>query len=291
MDHPRAGHDPAPVRPPLTAARRRVGRGSCAVPPVRTLDAVDLPGVNDDGLADPAVVAVLAAWAADRTPATRAAALTTLAAARVFAAVTARSTAEHVDPGTGLRAESTAEMALVTLAGSSGRGVPVFLDVPSLLGFDDGARPVRLSLPEACTAALEDGAVAVLVDPPGAALVLAGPELAELARGRVPVPGAPLSARSSGAALTTPADADPELLRRLTEALRNEPVQQARLLDGPDGPVLGVVPDPPLDPAGLAALASRITPRLDRPLDLAVVPPQGPGLPVPTRRRWLRRGR
>ena len=256
---------------------------------------MQLPGVDDDGLADPAVAGVLAAWAADRTPASRAAALTTLAGARVFAAVTARSTAEHVDAGTGLRAESTAEMALVTLAGSSGRGVPVFLDVPSLLAFDAGARPVRLSLPEACTAALEDGAVAVLVDPPGAALVLAGPEMAELAEGRVPVPGAPLSARSSSTALTTPADPDPALLQSLSEALTDEPVRAARLLDGPDGPVLGVVPDAPLDPAGLAALAARIAPRLDRPLDLAVVPADGPGIPVPTRqrrgRRWLRRGR
>ena len=250
--------------------------------------------MSDDGLADPAVVAVLQAWAADRAPATRAAALTALAGARVFAAVTARSTAEHVDPGTGLRAESTAEMALVTLAGSSGRGVPVFLDVPSLLAFDEGARPVRLSVPEACTAALQDGAVAVLVDPPGVALVLTGPELEELAQGRVPVPGAPLSARSSSAALTTPVDPDPGLLRQLADALRDEPVQ-ARLLDGPDGPVLGVVPDRPLDPAALAALAGRIAPRLDRPLDLAVVPPGGPGVPVPARRRrssrWLRRGR
>jgi hypothetical protein len=252
---------------------------------------VELPGVRDDGLADPAVTAALQEWAADRTSATRAAALTGLVGARVFAAVTARSTAEHVDPGTGLRAESTAEMALVTLAGSSGRGVPVFLDVPSLLAFDPGARPVRLSVPEACTAALQDGAVAVLVDPPGAALVLAGPELAELAQGRVPVPGAPLSARSSRAALTTPADPDSDLMRQLSAALRDEPVKAARLLDGPDGPVLGVVPDRPLDPAALAALAGRIAPRLDRPLDLAVVPPDGPGVPVPGRRRWLRRGR
>ena len=247
--------------------------------------------MSDDGLADPALAAVLQAWAAERTPATRAAALAALADARVFAAVTARSTAEHVDPGTGLRAESTAEMALVTLAGSSGRGVPVFLDVPSLLAFDAGARPVRLTVPEACTAAREDGAVAVLVDPPGAALVLAGAELSELAQGRVPVPGAPLSSRSSSTALTTPADADPALLQSLAAALKDEPVRAARLLDGPDGPVLGVVPDPPLDPAGLAALAARIAPRLDRPMDLAVVPPDGPGLPVPLRRRWLRRGR
>jgi hypothetical protein len=81
--------------------------------------------------------------------------------------VTARSTAEHLDPGTGLRAESTAEMALVTLAGSTGRGVPVFLDVPG----GDRLRRRRPAGPavraEACRAALDDGAVALVVDPQG----------------------------------------------------------------------------------------------------------------------------
>lgn len=253
---------------------------------------MDLPADSDDGRADPRVAAALAGWAAARTPASRAHALATLVNARIFAAITARSTAEHVAPGTGLRAESTAEMALVTLAGSTGRAVPVFLDVPSLLGFDAGARPVRLSLPQACTAALEDGAVAVVVDPSGAALVLTRVEVAELAAGRIPVPGATLSARSTThQQLTEPADPDPQLVRALTAALRGEPLTAARLLDGPDGPVLGVVPRRPLDPAALAALAARIGPRLPRPMDLAVVPQDGPGRPVPVQRRGLSRGR
>ncbi len=69
-------------------------------------------------------------------------------------------------------------------------------------------------------------------------------------------------------------------------------MRAARLLDGPDGPVLGVVPRTPLDPAALAALAQRLAPRLSAPLDLAVVAPGGPGAEVPLRRRgWLRRGR
>jgi hypothetical protein len=57
--------------------------------------------------------------------------------------------------------------------------------------------------------------------------------------------------------------------------------------------VLGVVPRRALDPASLAALAGRIAPRLSAPLDLAVVPPEGPGVPVPLGGRWkvLRRGR
>lgn len=248
--------------------------------------------MSDTGLADPALAAALQQWAAEPGPRTRSRVLAQLATARVFAAVTARSTAEHVDPGTGLRAESTAEMALVTLAGSTGRGIPVFLDVPTVTGFAEGARPVPLTVPQVCQAAIDDGAVAVLVDPPGAALVLTGAELAELAAGRTPVPGAAgLSARTSTAELTTPLDADPALLEELAAALRGEPLVAARLLAGPDGPVLGVVPASPLSTADLAALAARLAPRLSVPLDLAVVPADGPGLPVRRKRAWLRRGR
>lgn len=236
---------------------------------------------GDTGLADPQVVAALAAHRADPTPQTRARALAVLASARVFAAVTARATSVHHDERTGLRADSTAEMALVTLQGTSGRGVPVFLDVPSLTGFDEGARPVRLTVPEACAAARDDGAVAVLVDPPGAAFVLTGEELTELAAGRVPVPGSTLSTRATRAALTTPTSPDRALVRQLRRALRGT---EARLLDGPDGPVVGVVE--PLDPAQLAALAARLAPRLDRPVDLTCVPKDGPGYPL--RRRLLR---
>lgn len=246
--------------------------------------------MTDTGLADPGLAGALAEWAADPGSRTRAQALAALSTARVFAAVTARSTAEHVDPGTGLRAESTAEMALVTLAGSSGRGVPVFLDVPTVTGFADGARPVALTGAELCRAALDDGAVAVVVDPPGAAMVLGASEVAELAAGRVPVTGARgLSARTTREQLTAPATADPGLLASLATALRGEPVRRARLLEGPDGPVLGVVGA--YGPAELTALAARLAPRLPRPLDLAVVPADGPGLPVPLKRRWLRRDR
>lgn len=243
--------------------------------------------MTDTGLADPALAAALGEWAAGRTPATRARVLALLATTRVFAAVTARSTAEHVDAGTGLRAESTAEMALVTLAGSTGRGIPVFLDVPGVTGFVDGARPVRLTVPEVCRAALDDGSVAVLVDPPGAAFAISGSELTELAAGRTPVAGAPgLSARTAAASLTHPQDPDPVLLDALAIALRGEKVH-ARLLDGPDGPVLGVVGD--RTPAELAALAARLAPRLPRPLDLAAVDDTGPGIPIGS--RLLRRRR
>lgn len=253
--------------------------------------------MGDTGEADPRLRAALGAYAATGSPAARAEALAALAGARLFAAVTATSTAEHVEAGTGLRAESTAEMALLTLVGSAGgRAVPLFLDVGTTVAFRPGARPVPLRGPEACAAALEDGAVAVLVDPPGAALVVTGGDLRELAAGRVPVAGAPLStARTSATALTTPDRVEQPLLDAVAAALRDEPVRAARLLTGPDGPVVGVVAEQALTPAALAALAARVLPRVGVPeLSLTEVPPDGPGVPVGLRRRgrWLlRRGR
>lgn len=252
--------------------------------------------MRDTGQADPRLAAALAAHAAIGTAATRAEALAAVAGARLFAAVTATSTAEHVEAATGLRAESTAEMALLTLVGSAGgRAVPLFLDAGSAVAFRPGARPVPLPGPEACAAALEDGAVAVLVDPPGSALVVTGAELRELAGGRVPVAGAPLSTARTRAALTVPPDADDALLRAVAAALHGEPVRAARLLAGPDGPVLGVVTDGALTAGQLAALAARVLPRTGVPdLALTDVPADGPGLavPLPRRGRWtLRRGR
>ncbi|MEX2288842.1 MAG: SseB family protein [Mycobacteriales bacterium] len=259
--------------------------------------------MTDTGLADAALATALRGWAAAPSPTARARVLAALATARVFAAVVARSTAEHVGTGTaehvgtgtgtgtGRRTNSTAEMSLVTLAGSSGRGVPVFLDVPGVTGFSDGARPVPLTGTQACSAALDAGAVAVVVDPAGAGFVLSRSELAELATGRVPVPGTALSTRSTTGPLVTPTYVDSDLLHTLSRALRGEPLRAARLLEGPDGPVLGIVPRRDLSAAALAALAARLAPYLAAPLDLTVVPDHGPGVAVPVRRRRFSRGR
>ena len=123
-----------------------------------------------------------------------------------------------------------------------------------------------------------------------------GAALRELADGRVPVPGAGLSTRAVTGALTGPSSASPVLVAALGAALRAEPVAAARLLVGPDGPVLGVVPSQPLRAAELAALAERVRSRLgaDLPaggLDLAVVPADGVGEAVPLGRGWRERWR
>lgn len=250
--------------------------------------------MTETGLPDERLAAALSAHRGDATPATRAEVLAALVGARVFVAIRATSTAEHVDAGTGLRAESSAEMALLSLVGSAGgRAVPLFLDAGGPVAFREGARPVPLPAPEACAAAVQDGAVAVLLDPPGAALAITGADLTELAAGRVPI-SAGLSSRRTTAGLSEPEDVDPSLVDALGRALRGEDVRSARLLAGPDGLVLGLVGD--LDPAALAALAARVLERVGPNLpagglDLAVVAEHGSGRPVPLTRGWLRRGR
>ena len=249
----------------------------------------------EDGTADARLAAALTAHAAAPTVAARTEVVAALAGARVFVAITATSTAEHVERGTGLRAESSAVMALLSLVGSAGgRAVPLFLDAGTAVAFRAGARPVPLPAPEACGAALDDGAVAVLLDPGGAALAVSGDELTELAGGRVAITGTGLSSRRTTAGLTAPKGHHPRLTAALGRALRREPVDGARLLQGPDGLVLGVVAD--LDAAGLAALAGRVLQQVrsvlpERGLDVAVVPSRGVGSPVPLRRGLLRRGR
>jgi hypothetical protein len=263
--------------------------------------------VTDTGAADPRLATALGSWRDRPSPAAQDEVRAALAGARVFAAIAARSTAEHVDPGTGLRAESTAEMALLTLTGSAGgRAVPAFLDVASVVAFHEGARPVPLQGPELCGAALDDGAAAVLLDPTGASHVVAGAALVELAAGRVPIAGTSLSSQRARVELDSPVDVPAELVAAAAQALTPEPVASARLLAGPAGLVLGVVPLQPLDAAGLTALAARVLPRLagvlpPEGLDLGVVAAGGPGvvLPLPPRRsprrrswrRLLRRGR
>lgn len=215
--------------------------------------------------------------------------------ARVFAAITATATGEHAAEATGLRAESSAEMAVVLLEAPDGsRALPVFPDLLALRSWRVDARPVPLTGAQACAAALDEGATAVLLDPAGAAVTVT--DLATLASGFVPVAGSSLAARRAETPLRAPDVPPPAaLVRVLRTALHGEGLRSARLLEGPDGPVLGVAAAAELAPAELAALAQRLVTRLgsDLPaggLDLAQVPRRGPGHEV-LGGGWLRRGR
>ncbi len=244
-------------------------------------------GPPDDGTVDVRLGAALAAH--DGTAAARAEVLAALAGARVFVAVTAQKS-----EGSG------AEMSLVCLRSDDGvLAVPVFSDGHEVQRWQQDARPVPLPGPQACGSARLQGAELLLVDPRGAAFVATAGELRALAEGYVPVPGSDgLASRRGEVELTAPEQVVPaELVEALALALRDEPVTTARLLQGPDGLVLGVC-GPALEPADLASLAGRVLDRAGSALpadgiDLAQVPAEGPGQPVPLGRRrgLLRRGR
>jgi hypothetical protein len=211
-------------------------------------------------------------------------------APEVFAPITATSTAEHVEEGTGLRAESSAEMAVVLLrTGDGAQALPVFSSTDAMKRWRFDVRPVRMSGREAAQAAEEQGCSALVVD---ATVTVTG--LADVAAGWVPVVGSTLAARVGEAALTEPTAVPPGLAEALRDALAGEGLSAARLLEGPDGLVLGVCPRTALSPAELAALAQRIVERLGPALpptglDLALVPRRGPGVDV--LRRCFRRFR
>ena len=255
--------------------------------------------MSDDGRAD----ARLAVALNDDTGTTQARTelLAALSQARVFAAISATAASEHTSATTGLRAESRAVMAVLLIeTGDGARALPVFSDLAALQQWRPDARPVPLTGSQACAAALDERASALLLDPvvqpAGAAAVIEVEELTALAEGWMPVGGTALTARRGAPELTAPAvSVLPELRRALRRALRAEALVAARVLDGPDGMVLGVAPREPLDPAALAALAHRVVRRLGPALptsglDLVQVPSRGPGQDVLRRTRFRRAG-
>ena len=223
--------------------------------------------------------------------------LAALAGARVFLALAAQELETEQSELTGLRQESSAQMSLLSVVSASGaRALPAFLDGHQVQRWRPEARPVPASGPLACQAVLEDGAQALLLDPLGAAVPVSGEALRELAAGRVPVLGAALSTRRAEVELEEGPPVPPALLAALSRALAPEGLDAARLLAGPDGPVLAVTRRAALPPSELAALAARVRDRLagDLPaagLDLAVLPdgPAGQRVPLPRRGLFRRR--
>ncbi|MFD9210771.1 SseB family protein [Streptomyces sioyaensis] len=220
---------------------------------------------DDDGSADPALTAALAAYERDRGAEPEL--LAALAGARVLVPVVAVLGEAETGPD-GLRREKSSDMAVPTLQAPGGRrALPAFTSMETLQRWRADARPVAVPLQQALLAASHEQADTVVVDLAGPVTYqLTGPALRALAEGR------------------TSADplADPAVTGALRALLDAEPaVRLARLV--PSGETdatlaLGLAPD--ADPATVAQRLARavaadevLRARLVKGLDLALLPP------------------
>ncbi|MFG2831988.1 SseB family protein [Streptomyces sp. NPDC048434] len=224
------------------------------------------PGFSDDdGSADPALAAALAAYGSDRSTEPRL--LSALAGARVLVPVVAVLGEVETGPD-GLRREKTSDMAVPTLQAPDGRrALPAFTSMETLQRWRADARPVAVPLPQALLAASHEQADTVVVDLAGPVTYqLTGPALRALAEGR------------------TSADplADPAVTDALRALLDAEPgVLVARLAPSAETDAtlaLGLAPDAPAAEvaqrlARVLAADEVLRARLVRGLDLALLPP------------------
>jgi hypothetical protein len=124
---------------------------------------------DDDGAADPAVAAALAAYARD-PDGLHAATLAVLQHSRLLVPVVAvLGEVEHDEQGRAR--DKTSDMATVLMRGHDGRtALLAFTGTEALTRWDPSARPVPVAAPTAAQAALQDEASAIVVD-------VAGPEM------------------------------------------------------------------------------------------------------------------
>jgi hypothetical protein len=221
------------------------------------------PGFSDDdGSADPALSAALAAWAEDRTA--EQPVLAALRGARLLVPVVA-VLGEVEEDEHGLRREKTSDMAVPTLKAGARTALPAFTSTDSLARWDPSARPVAVPLHQALQAAAHEKADTIVLD-------LAGPVPYELT-------GAALLALAEGRTTTDPL-ADPAVIEAVRAAVADEPaVLRAHLGPGDADGTLVLVLDPSAAPAeAVRRIAERIAgddtlrARLVRGLDLAVLP-------------------
>ncbi|GGR20989.1 SseB family protein [Streptomyces netropsis] len=233
------------------------------------------PGFSDDnGSADPALAAALAAWSAD--PEAEAGVLAALRAARLLVPVVAVLGEVETGPD-GLRREKTSDMAVPTLQAPDGRkALPAFTSIETLARWRADARPVAVPLHQALQAAAHEKADTIVLDLAGpVSYQLTGPALLALAEGRD--------------------SADPSADPAVTDALRSVLADEAGVLrahlapsadaDGTLALTLadGAVPAEVVRKVAEALAADDVLrSRLVKGLDLALLPPgaAAPGEPL-----------
>jgi hypothetical protein len=162
----------------------------CSIPPIGSVTVAnknipDSGYSDDDGTADPALSAALAAWAEDRTAVGPV--LEALKGARLLVPVVA-VLGEVEEDENGLRREKTSDMAVPTLKAGGRTALPAFTSTDSLARWDPAARPVAVPLHQALQAAAHEKADTVVLDMAGPVpFELSGPALLALAEGRTSV--------------------------------------------------------------------------------------------------------
>ncbi|HET7303762.1 MAG TPA: SseB family protein [Segeticoccus sp.] len=122
---------------------------------------------QDDGSADPALVEVVR----DRSPEGERALVAAVAAARWMVPVVATEAGGPTEPSPegsspGLRAETSTEMAAVTLTAPDGqRALPLFSGLDALRAWDPDARPVPVTAARAAQAAVQERCQVLVLDP------------------------------------------------------------------------------------------------------------------------------
>lgn len=142
--------------------------------------------VDDDGSADAGLRAALAAWEAG--DGARPGVLAALVDSRLLVPVVA--VLGEVEIGDdGLARDKTSDMAAVLLTGQDGRmALIAFTDLAALTAWSPEARPVPVAAPLAAATAVQEGAVALVVDVAGPhRFVLDGDDLHRIAAGWRPV--------------------------------------------------------------------------------------------------------
>ena len=161
--------------------------GGYSLPAVSGLTIPEPQFPGDDGSADPRLCEALAGYAAGRVG--HHAVLRRLQSTRLFVPIVAVLTEEEdVEPGE-LRREKSSDTALPTLIGDDGRrGVLGFTCMDTMKAWRADARPVAVRAGDACRAALDEGADALVVDVAGPVpFAVEGLRLHLLAEGR-PIP-------------------------------------------------------------------------------------------------------
>ena len=240
---------------------------------VGVLGHTDSKFAADDGSADPAAAAALAAFAAGTG--SEHAVLTALAGARLLVPVVAAGVPDGDPPQPGASAgschvpggEKTSEMSIPTLIGQDGRAaVPAFTSLAAMHAWQPGARPVPADAARVWQAAAADAAAVVLDIAGPVPLAIDGARLAALAAGQpVPLP-----------------EHDPDIHAAIGAVAATYPqVTAVRLLGDPagEGPDLTVELSlaPGASPATAGQLGAevlgRLGSRLRRGLAVTIVPP------------------